>query len=105
MNTKEYINYVPYSKFQETLDRVHKSQWNVHDSSSVWAHRSLTSRGRYMSISNANKSLARISKFEDQTKDVLGDLYERHKVQSDIVEARLVKALEQLSMKLSINVL
>ena len=96
MNTKEYINYVPYSKFQETLDRVHKSQWNVHDSSSVWAHRSLTSRGRYMSRSNANKSLARISKFDDQskdqTKDVLGDLYERHKVQSDIVEARLVKA-------------
>ena len=52
-----------------------------------------------MSLGNANKSLARISKFEAQTKDVLGDLLERHKVQSYMIEARRVKALEQVKAK------
>ena len=79
MNTEEIINYVPYSSnFRGTLDRIHESmesQWNVHDKSSVWAHSSLTSRGRHMSISNANKSLARTSKFDDQSKNQTKDVF------------------------------
>ena len=54
---------------------------------------------RYVSLSIGNQSLARISKFEAQTKDVLGNLNERYNVQSDMVEERRVKALERAKAK------